>query len=254
MNDKTQVLVVDDDIRMTKTICDILQIKGYGVMDANSGEEALAKLQSCIPDCILMDIKMEGIDGIETLKIIREKVPGIPIILMSGYVTEEQVSDAKYHGAYIVMNKPVDIKTLLSFLSILRKEKNILVIDDDEDFCRTVKDILQLKNYKVDTEVNPENSLKYMENDYVLVVLLDLKLGDLNGTDVLKKIRGKYPTKPVIIFTGYKEEMTESIAKGFQLGAYACLYKPFDFDELIRYIEEINRKKFQHLLGERIDI
>jgi len=66
MNDQTKVLVVDDDVRMTKTICDILQIKGYGVMDANSGEEALEKLQSSVPDCILMDIKMEGIDGIET--------------------------------------------------------------------------------------------------------------------------------------------------------------------------------------------
>ena len=48
--------------------------------------------------------------------------------------------------------------------------------------------------------------------------------------------------------------MVESIAKGFKMGAYACLYKPFDVDELIRYIEEIDRKKFQHLLGERIDM
>jgi len=188
------------------------------------------------------------------LKIIRDKVPDVPIILMSGYVTEEQVSDAKYHGAYVVMSKPVDIQVILSFLSILQKEKKILILDDDAEFCRTLKDILQLRNYKVETEVNPENILYYMENEYKLVVLLDLRLGDINGTDILRKIRRKYPTKPVIIFTGYKEEMVESIAKGFQMGAYACLYKPFNVDELIRYIEEINRKKFQHLLGERIEM
>jgi two-component system, NtrC family, response regulator HydG len=254
MNEKTKVLVVDDDVRMTRTICDILIIKGYGAIDANSGEEALEKLQSCVPDCILMDIKMEGIDGIETLKIIREKVPEVPIILMSGYVTEEQISEAKLHGAYVVLNKPVDIKTILTFLSILKKEKNILILDDDADFCKTLKDILQLRNYSVETEINPEKILSYLEREYKLVILLDLKLGEFNGSDILKTIRLKYPTKPVIIFTGYKEEMADSITKGLQTGAYACLYKPFNIEELVQYIEDINVKKFQFLLGERIDL
>jgi DNA-binding response OmpR family regulator len=72
-----------------------------------------------------------------------------------------------------------------------------------------------------------------------------LKLGDKDGTDILKTIRSKYPTKPVILITGYRDEMTDSIKKGLKIGAYACLYKPFEIDELIEHIERIDREKLR---------
>ena len=254
MSERTKVLVVDDDQRIVKTLYDILTIKGYEPIEANSGEEAVEKVKSDAPDCVLMDIRMPGLTGIETLKIIREMVPGLPVILMSGYATEEQKIEAKEHGAYTILNKPIDIQAVLSFLSVLRKERSILIVDDDPEFCRTLKDILQSRGYKVETEINPENVLSNMDLEYKLVVLLDLKLGDKDGVDILKNIRAKYPSKPVILVTGYGNEMTDSIEKGFQIGAYACLYKPFEIDTLIKQIEEIDRKKFQTLLGEKIDM
>jgi len=254
MKKNTKVLVVDDDRRMAKTICDILKIKGYEVIEVNSGEEAVEKVKSDAPDCVLMDIKMSGINGIEALKTFKDMAPDLPVILMSAYATEEQADEAKQLGAYAVLDKPIDIQSLLSFLSVLRKEKSILIVDDDPEFCKTLKDILQARGYRVETEVNPKNVIIDMEREYKLVVLLDLKLGNKDGTEILKDIREKYPTKPVILVTGYGKEMTGSIDKGFQIGAYACLYKPFEIDALIEHIEEIDRKKLQALLGEKIDI
>jgi two-component system, NtrC family, response regulator HydG len=248
MSEKTKVLVVDDDRRMARTLCDILRIKGYDVVEANDGVEAVEKVKSDAPDCVLMDIKMPRLNGIEALKTLCELDPKLPVILTSACATEEQILEAKQHGAYAVLNKPIDIQAFLSFLSVLQKEKSILIVDDDAMFCRTLKDILQARGYKVETEMDPDNVIDDMEKEYKLVVLLDLKLGNKDGTDVLKDIRAKYPAKPVILITGYREEMMASVSKGIQIGAHACLYKPFEIDELIKYIDEIDREKMKELL------
>jgi two-component system, NtrC family, response regulator HydG len=254
MKPKTKILVVDDDRRMAKTICDILMVKGYDVQEANSGEEAVKTVKSSVPECVLMDIKMGGMDGIETLKAIKGIIPDLPVVLMSAYATEEQARVAKKLGAYSVMGKPIDIQGLLSFLSVFRKEKSILIVDDDPNFCQTLKGILESRNYKVETEVNAGNVINLMENEYKLVVLLDMNLGSRDGAEVLRDIREKYPTKPVILITGYGKEMRGAIDKGFEIGAYACLYKPFEIDTLIEYIEEIDHKKLMALLGEKNDM
>ncbi|MFH0976475.1 MAG: response regulator [Spirochaetota bacterium] len=254
MSDTIRVLVVDDDQRMAKTIYDILMIKGYTAIVANSGEEAIEKVKADVPDSVLMDIKMSGINGIETLAVLKKLAPGLPVILMSAYATAEQVIEAKLYGAYTVLNKPINILGVLAFLSLLRKEKSILIVDDDPGFCRTMGGVLESKGYKVETENNPENVIADMDREYKLVVLLNIKLNTVDGTDVLRAIRSRYPSKPVILVTNCREEMTDSIEKGFKIGAYTCLYKPFEIDYLVHCIEEIDKKKIQAVLGEKIDI
>ncbi|EKD38336.1 MAG: Response regulator receiver protein [uncultured bacterium] len=250
MMEKLRILVVDDDRRMVKTICDILKVKGFEPIEAYSGEEAVAKVKEKEPDCVLMDIKMPGIDGVEALHLIKTACPGLPVVLMSAFATPEQVEEAEEQGAYTVLTKPINIQILLSFLSLLRKEESILVVDDDPAFCRTIKDILQEKGYKVETEMDPANVLGQMESNYKLAVVLDLKLGNADGLQVLRDIRSKYPSKPVIMVTGYGGEMAANIAKGEEIGAYACLYKPLEIERLVGIIEEVSRRKKKALLGE----
>jgi DNA-binding NtrC family response regulator len=218
MADKVKVLVVDDDRVMVRTICDILKIKGYEAEPANTGEEALEKVKSQDPDCVLMDIRMPGIDGIDTLKMLKELSPNLPIIIMSAFASEEQTEAAMEQKAYTVLTKPIDIQLLLSFLTLLRKERRILIVDDDPVFCRTQKDLLQT--------------------------------GDADSLEILKDIRAKYPSKPVVLVTGYGNEMKESIEKGLRIGAYTCLYKPFATEEMIGIIKDITRGKLKEFLGE----
>jgi DNA-binding NtrC family response regulator len=66
--------------------------------------------------------------------------------------------------------------------------------------------------------------------------------------DVLKNIQLKYPGKPVVLITGYRKEMADSIEQARRIGAYTCLYKPFEMDDLFRLIEEIRLKKLQNSL------
>jgi len=250
MKEQLKVLVVDDDQSMVKTICDILRIGGFGAEPAFSGEEALKKVKQETPDCVLMDIKMPGINGVEALRMIKEFSPDLPVILMSAYATDEQEEEARKLGALSLLSKPIDVQLILFFLSVLKKEESILIVDDDPAFCKTLKDILQARGFRVETLLAPEKVLEEMEREYKEVVVLDLKLGDVDGVDVLKDIRAKYPTKPVVLVTGFKDEMAASIQQGLRMGVYACLYKPFGVDELIGIIEEISRKKLHTLLGE----
>jgi two-component system response regulator HydG len=254
MGETVKVLVVDDDRRMVKTICDILNAKGFAAASAFTGEDAVAMLREERPDCVLMDVRMPGIDGVEALRLMKQLVPDIPVVLMSAFATGEQAEEAKKQGAYGILTKPIDIQMLLSFLSILRKEECILVVDDDPLFCKTLKGILLSRNYQVETEGDPEKVLALMEQKYELVVLLDLKLGNADGLEVLKDIRKRYPSKPVVLITGYREDMASTVEKGMKIGAYSCFYKPLEVDNLITIIEEIRRKKLRVILGEPFEI
>lgn len=245
-----KILVVDDDQRIVKTTCDILKIKGHEPVAAYSGEEGVEKVRSDPPDCVLMDIKMTGINGVEAMKRMKEIVPSLPVVLVSAYATDDLMDEAKRVGAYAVLSKPLNFPMILSFLSLLRKEESILVVDDDPDFCKTLKDILLLRGFNVETETEPENVLGHLEREYKLTVVLDLKLGEVNGVEVLQNIRGKYPGKPVVLMTGYRNEMGDSIKMANHIGAYTCLYKPFETDELFQLIEEIRVKKLKNVLGE----
>ncbi len=251
MGEAIKVLVVDDDRRMVKTTCDILRVKGYDAEHAFSGEEALEKVQSCEPDCVLMDIRMPGISGIDAVEKIREVRPALPVVLMSAYATEEQADDARKHGAYTVLTKPIDVQMVLTFLSLLRKEDSILIVDDDQEFCRTLKDIFQARGFEVESEFVPDKVLDVMARSYRLVVILDLKLGTASGLDVLKAIRARYPSKPVIMVTAYGGEMAASIEQALQIGAYTCMYKPLEMDKLITIIKNIKRVKMRQALGEQ---
>ena len=243
-----KILVVDDDRQIVKTSCDILKFKGYEAIAAYSGEEGVERVESDRPDCVLMDIKMPGITGVEAIKQMKAVIPNLPVVLISAYATEETVKEAESVGAYAVLNKPLNFQMILSFLALLRKEESILVVDDDPNFCKTLKGILTMRGYQVETESEPQNVLGHLERDYKLAVVLDLKLGEVNGTDVLKEVRARYPTKPVVLMTGYRDGMANSIEKGCRIGAYTCLYKPFETDALFQLIEEIRLKKLHNLL------
>ena len=107
---------------------------------------------------------------------------------------------------------------------------------------------MTLRGYQVETETVTQRVLGHLENDYKLAIVLDLKLGAANGSDVLKEVRAKYPTKPVVLVTGYRQEVGNSIEKGLRIGTYTCLYKPLEMDDLFQAIEKIRIKKLQNLL------
>lgn len=106
------VLVVDDERRVRKSVRAILEDEGYSVLEADDGESALSKVAEDRPDAVLLDVWMPGIDGIETLKGIRQQDQDLPVIIMSGHGNIETAVSATKLGAYDFLEKPLSLDRL----------------------------------------------------------------------------------------------------------------------------------------------
>jgi DNA-binding response OmpR family regulator len=77
---------------------------------------------------------------------------------------------------------------------------------------------------------------------------LDLKLDGVNGLDVLKNIRSHYPDLPVLLVTGYKQELSEIIRAGVEISAHTVFYKPLEIPELLQKLTEIHVQQLRQIL------
>lgn len=109
----SNILIIDDEKAIRKTLGEILSYEGYKIEEAGDGEEGLKKFSSKNFDVVLCDIKMPKLDGIEFLDKAREVNPDIPVIMISGHGTIETAVEAVKKGAYDYISKPPDLNRLL---------------------------------------------------------------------------------------------------------------------------------------------
>ncbi len=107
------ILIIDDEKAIRKTLSEILSFEGYKIEEASDGEEGLKKFKDKNYDVVLCDIKMPKIDGIEFLQKAGEANPDIPIIMISGHGNIETAVEAVKTGAYDYISKPPDLNRLL---------------------------------------------------------------------------------------------------------------------------------------------
>ena len=108
---KIKVLMVDDEERFRTTTAKILARKGFETILAASGEEALDKLDQS-PDVVILDVKMGGLDGHDTLKLIKAKLPDLPVIMLTGHGDVSGAKKAHETGAFDYLAKPCDVDLL----------------------------------------------------------------------------------------------------------------------------------------------
>ena len=109
-----RVLIVDDDPAIRTSLAEALREGGVDVAVAEDGEKALAMFQSARPDIVLCDVRMPEIDGHALLGILRERMPGVDVILMTAYDDMPTVVAAMRGGAVEFLTKPIDLDRLLS--------------------------------------------------------------------------------------------------------------------------------------------
>lgn len=109
----SNILIIDDEKAIRKTLSEILSYEGYKIDEAGDGEEGLKKFKEKSYDVVLCDIKMPKLDGIEFLDKAREANPDVPVIMISGHGTIETAVEAVKKGAYDYISKPPDLNRLL---------------------------------------------------------------------------------------------------------------------------------------------
>ncbi|MFN7973301.1 MAG: response regulator [Acidobacteriota bacterium] len=117
MSDRRPVLLVEDDSDIREMIGDILEHKGYNVMTASSGQEALDRLATpLLPGLILLDLMMPGMSGVEFRKAQTQdpRIAPIPVVVLSGDAGIERKSDALGVAGYV--KKPIELRLLIDIV------------------------------------------------------------------------------------------------------------------------------------------
>jgi DNA-binding NtrC family response regulator len=104
----TKILIVDDELIMRESLAGWLERDGHSVQTAPSGEDALEKLKDTRFDVLLVDIKMEGISGLDVLRHVKENDPDVAVVMITAYGSIPTAIDAMKNGAYDYMLKPFD--------------------------------------------------------------------------------------------------------------------------------------------------
>jgi two-component system, cell cycle response regulator DivK len=109
-----RILVVEDNPLNLKLVRDVLQVAGYHVVEAQSGEEGLRIAKEDPPDLVLMDLQLPGIDGTETLRRLREDTlgPGVPVVAVTALAMAEDKERAARAGFDGYVEKPISVRAL----------------------------------------------------------------------------------------------------------------------------------------------
>lgn len=112
--EKFAILLVDDKEEFVSALSNRLLLHGMEVHTATKGEDALAMLQEKTTDVVVLDVVMPGMDGLETLRRIKETYPHIQVILLTGHASTKEGIEGMRLGAFDYLMKPVDIEVLIA--------------------------------------------------------------------------------------------------------------------------------------------
>ena len=144
---KRRILVVDDELFVRELLLEFFSKEGYEVCAEESGEKAVEKIKSEVFDVALIDLKMPGISGIETLKMIKAISPLTLNIIMTGYPTIESCIDALRSGAYDYVVKPFKLSELKFCVDKALEEHNLK--DEINKLRQKIKNLEdELKKYQ----------------------------------------------------------------------------------------------------------
>ncbi|MBI4267742.1 MAG: response regulator [Chloroflexi bacterium] len=239
MKSQPTVLVVDDNSDLLNTFSLILKRRGYDVDTAREGFSAVEKHKRYHFDVILMDVVMPGMNGVETFRRIREIDPSARVVLMTAYHDESELKSVLNEGVFRAVYKPVDIGQLMSLISDATSTSAILVVDDDEDFCRVMAQAIRAKGYRVSYATSGERAMNMAESIRFQMAFVDIKMHGMDGLETCLKMKEVCPGMVQIIMTGYRDEAQPTIEKARAASIVTCLYKPFDLAEVL---EMLNKK------------
>jgi DNA-binding NtrC family response regulator len=113
-NVNKRILVVDDDAGIRTSLARILRAAGHHVRVAKDGFEAIEISAEFDPGLLLVDLRMPGIDGVDTFRQLRQQIPSLVAIFMTAYSGSVRAPGATEEGALLVQSKPLDIDALLA--------------------------------------------------------------------------------------------------------------------------------------------
>ena len=239
---------------MRQLLAEYLGRHSWHVLEAVNGLEALLHVKRQQPDAVLLDLRMPRLGGLETLKRIRAFDPTITVVILSGNLDAEVQRRAETIGAAGILHKPVDLAAVLAALdgspsdgarvattapppSAVRPtaSRTVLVVDAAADVRAMLEAFLAVKGYRARGAGDGAAAVRELRASPVDVVLLDIDMPSLSGTDALWTLRAVAPGAAIIMVSGTTNEQTAN--RALAVGAFDYVTKPVNLVHLIDAIE-----------------
>ena len=278
MKQRHTILIVDDDPLNLKLLDAQLVSFQYDTILAEDGYTAVEKAKTELPDLILLDIMMPGLDGYEVTERLKENpnTKDIPIILITALEDPEDKVKGLECGADEFLNKPVntaELKARVKSLLRLRLYKDqlksrkqsqqmltetkdiedqsekrvnlptILLVEDDEKDVRLIQNYLQGETYRMTVANSGEEALSFVLRQKIDLILLDILLPNMDGFEVVSRLKESETAKNIQIVAITNLQDIQSKIKGIELGADDYLIKPINKHELKARVRALIKKK-----------
>ncbi|MCF8345126.1 MAG: response regulator, partial [Bacteroidales bacterium] len=258
------ILLVEDSEPAVIQIQDFLQSSGYKTLIARYGSEALQIVSHTIPDAIILDLMMPGIDGFEVLRNLRnkERTAYIPVLILTAkQITKEELNFLKRNNVYQLIQKgdikrkqllkaiqgmahaqkPERIKTMPYGQKTESKPK-VLVVEDNKDNMTAVKALLS-DDYMVFESIDGDEGVRMAGQHLPDLVLMDISLTKMDGIKAFKAIRNSEGLEHIPIIALTANALKEEREKLIQYGFDAFLAKPIEAHIFHKTIKEILHEK-----------
>jgi DNA-binding response OmpR family regulator len=113
MEKALKVLIVDDEVDLSGTLVERLDLRGFDAVAVQTGKQALDQIQHNKFDVVVLDIKLKGEDGVDVMKQIKQIKENLPVILLTGHMSKEANEEGLKAGAIDYIIKPIDIEDLI---------------------------------------------------------------------------------------------------------------------------------------------
>lgn len=228
------ILVVDDEPGVREILYELISSLGYRVSVAASGQDALQMLAQDRADLVITDLMMPQMNGWQLLKIIKQRYTYMPVIVLTGYISqegEEMLTNSQTDG-YLV--KPVDRAKLRQTLDNFRAQKkpgraaDITILDDDPSTLSALEHAFTRRGYRVATFTEPGDALQHIRDTGPDLLILDLMLQGIDGFEISRILRDDDQTSrlPILILTAAPSK--ENVLKAIKLDINGFVAKPFD--------------------------
>ena len=279
-----RVMVVDDIMPNVKLLEAKLNSEYYDVITAESGPEALEKLEHDQPDLILLDVMMPGMDGFEVCRRIKDNpaMSHIPIVMVTALTDKEDRVRGLEAGADDFLSKPINDTALMARVRSLVRLKmtvdewrtrentarqlgvsdnaenvmlqpvdnaKVLIVEDQDFEIEKFSQTLKVDNDQVYFVPNGVEALKKISEQDFDILVVSLNLENEDGLRLSSHLRSNEKTRAVpILMISYEDEM-EKVARGLEMGAHDYVLRPVDRNEfLARVRTQIRRKRYQDRL------
>ncbi len=240
------VLVVEDQVELAWMMKSTLLTRGYRVVLASSGEEALALARKLKPEVITLDLKLPDMDGLELSEIFRHDpdTRKARVLVISGLDAREKALRA---GASGYLRKPIESQKLIAavegFANAPARRGRVLVVDDDPQICAICVEVLANMGFDAVSAKDVAAARRSVADVRPDLLLLDVMLPDGDGFTFFEELKAERASSPLpVVFVSARSE-TSAKVRALKLGGDDYLTKPFDALELGARVESVLRRR-----------